>query len=497
MPSKRARSAGVIDIQTADQFTQIGSNPLYPDDGRYAQAGDLDFSGFPGPYLLPATFKGVYDGGGHAITNLGATLFQRVGDLGTPYGANPPTVKNLTVSAAPGFTVTANADFALLAGAADGALFDHVTITGAITVGTQNHDNTPGVLTAIQCRFQDCVNRASVLDDFACGVGVGCYSRNAGGLVNQAYDCMFLRCANHGSLQGVESLCGIACQADACRFLSCENRGTLTHTRANAYPGTHAGNCGGIAGRTTDSDFLDCVNRGAMLTNTADVVGGVVAMDVCSAPISIMNCRNEAPIEANGGIFGLVNTNADLLVTGNLNTGLINKTSTVDGEPGAGIGGLAQLTPGDGVRQWVNGNRNCADIDTTGIYGAGILGMLWVEAAYGLTSADVRFRDNVVGCGHVRSVRNAFRVVANVKDPDHRIAFDNYANPTVTVKGDDTFSTESDYTVDTVVTPAFPRYGADDLHGADLTERPCDGAYDGEGYCRSARCRENAHHQNA
>ncbi len=225
-------------------------------------------------------FSGVFDGGGHVISN----LFSEGGNYASLFGRlNKATVRNLTVSG---------------------------DISGIFYVGLLAGFSTDSTL-------EYCVSKGSVR-------GSEWY---IGGLVGMSYSTNLSYCSNEAEVIGRSESGGIVGRGNSANYmLYCTNYGkiTVSETSAGGLAGTldmerliNCTNYGSVEGRDRVGGIAGFISQGAKIFNSVnygevkgeDFVGGLAGMVSCVAtaymgPATVANSINFAKVRMIGGRFG-------------------------------------------------------------------------------------------------------------------------------------------------------------------------------------------------
>jgi len=331
-------------------------------------------------------FSGVFDGGGHTISN----LFIEVGKnenngLFGSVGANG-VIRNLTV--------------------------EGETMMGKSSVHTYESDWAHTGLLAghidIDVCIENCVSKGSVEGD---------YWRHAGGLVGESYGGRFVSCINYANVSGVYTAGGICGSSYPFGFTDCINYGTIQGNRAGGITGD-----GG--GPTTY-----CINYGVVEAD-GDVAGGIIAYHNNG---DIFNCINTGKVSSvhfrTGGIAGLS-------MQGGLIINCINKgvVSGVCGEEWGNVGGIC----GE-VSDFLS-----TPLAPTSVYNCVNLGIVKPNNSV-LDGAKLNFIGGIAGRNEVKVVQNYWLYDAGKGlglekgiGTDVGDSSNNYALTEAQVKGEDT-----------------------------------------------------------
>ena len=251
---------------------------------HFLQLADIDLGGDRWVDIgYGAIFRGIYDGGGHIVSNFVLSGYSYCGFFGAIYGG---TVKNLQI-------LDATSPAGLSAGAVfcgdmeEGGYFENITVSGTV-----NGDHNVGGFTSWcegDVTMLSCTNLANVGTTFT----------KLGGFHSYYGNTMTLFCSN------------------------CCNKGTLTFDKVQRGTSTDAtAAVGGFVGYQQNPGkmiFVDCVNEGALnATYTSGSVG----------------------IATVGGFVGRANTSGiSLAITNGVSTGALTANVTNANEQ-AEVGGF-------------------------------------------------------------------------------------------------------------------------------------------------------------
>ena len=351
------------EIRTPAEFSTAMRHP----DGVYVIKADIDLSG--SGYETAPVFRGTLDGGGHALTGLGAqplcltnagTIASlRLQGAGTTIQGQfagafctvsaGGTFSNCSVS---GYTVDDSAQkgtLGLFAGlATEGTSFSgcetsadcllkqdlgYVSLGGFVGRVTTTNAASEGVIAA----FVGCTNRAAfaVAQMQGAGYGVGGIVGDVSGFYSaNVPEVRFVDCANFGMvtfsgekalanrvggiLGSVNGLANNKTKSVRARFTNCLNAGSVSGvTSDNGNNPSYLGGILGCASSTFDASFDGCVNRTEINMPTAGAVGGLLGYVgttgmATSEGLNIRNSSNYATISgktAAGGLVGWIGLN--------------------------------------------------------------------------------------------------------------------------------------------------------------------------------------------
>lgn len=260
-----------IDMAAADSWTPIGV---------YSSGNTL-------------AFQGIFDGGGHAITNLHITSeADNIGLFGDLVAA---TVRNLTVSG---------------------------KISGTSYVGLISGHISNGII-------DNCKTYGQVQGSY----------RDTGGMIGWTEDSDIVDCANHADINGYAFAGGIIGYAYHTTVANCANYGSVS------YLSNHVSNytAGIVAYLGPQSNIYNCCNHGSV-TGWKDI-GGIVGMAAGSANDRIVNCYNTGVLSASGGnIGGIVGINNGYEIINCLNIGSVSVHS--NGQYANSTGGIVGSNSG-------------------------------------------------------------------------------------------------------------------------------------------------------
>ena len=241
-------SANAIDISSAAQLAKLmaGTDTTnYPLDGDYVLRNNINMSGQTQSPIgdNDTPFRGTFNGGGYAISNINITAGQYTGLFGVTANA---TIKNLTVSGTVKSTIAT--DESARTGGLVGMSRGDLTLTGVTTKidVTTKGNNVGGLIGLVDFNDTSTTNLLTITD-----------------------------CANEGTISGGKYVGGMVgalggsdaySQAGTLKITNTHNRGTVKST----------GNC--AAGFVGYFNFMGTSNRGdlyiAHCTNTATITGG-------------------------------------------------------------------------------------------------------------------------------------------------------------------------------------------------------------------------------
>lgn len=311
------RSAGAHYLQTADiDFDNAG------------EKGDLSsyMVGIAGSNGDEASFKGLYDGGSHKISNFSISTpsTKWVGLFSNVAGE----IKNLTLE---NISVEGDQSVGGITGWLNGK------VTGCSVTGTSSVTGTNGV-SGIAANIRNaslvsgCTNSASITG-----------SGNNGGIVGYMADAGRIeRCTNHGEVNStgwtVGGVLG-SCNNSGGKVLGCQNFGAVTSTQ---------GNVGGIVGAAASG----------------------MEINASSTPAPSVMTRNEGAVNGTQSVGGIIGRLAGGSVACSTNTGTITGSSN-------NVGGIVGYKVSGGVWSAVRNHGN-----VTGIHSVG--GIVGYQAAGGL-----------------------------------------------------------------------------------------------------------------
>ena len=242
----------LIEIDSAEEFRKIGSDPAYPLSGRYRMTADIDLGGAEEDPWMPigmydATFTGEFDGNGHTVRGL---------YINDPNGSYQGL-------------------FGVIAG--NGSIKD-LTVYGSVTGG----DYVGGII--------GWMNGGSALGCTSYVTVSG--SRAVGGIAGINHFGAMENCTASGTVAGVEYIGGVLGYSEYSDISDCSGNGTVTGENE----------IGGVAGFNYYSAISECRNEGAV-TGELDVGGVVGTMYGDSA---LLDCCNTGTVTGNKRVGGLV-----------------------------------------------------------------------------------------------------------------------------------------------------------------------------------------------
>lgn len=302
-------------------FRSAGANYRQTTDIDFAKADLSDYMvGIAGNNSDAASFKGIYDGDNHKISNF--SIFVDKDYVGL-FANVAGVIKNLTLE---NISVTGKqATGGIIAWLNGTATNCHVTGTSSVT-GT---NGSAGIAASIRnaSLVYGCTNYATISGSGNVGGVVG-YMANAGKVE---------RCNNNGTVIGssrrVGGILG-ACNASGGKVLGCQNFGNVTNTYAGS--GEYGNLNGGIVGDATNGMEINASstpspavysrNEGAVSgkNGTGGIIGqlngGSIACTTNAGPVNgTYDVGGIIGIKANGGIWSLVFNQGT--VTGTYNVG--------------------------------------------------------------------------------------------------------------------------------------------------------------------------------
>lgn len=274
-------------------------------------------------------FSGVFDGNGHTIRNINAK-----DERGDNYGAGlfsivkDATVKNLNVE---GGSVEA-VDFAA---AVVGIAFGNTTIENCHVKGV-----------------------SVKTDDVAAGIVARAYGT----------DVTVKGCTNASDIYAAKKAGGIAgIASNNCRTVieNCTNSGSVK------APSDGVGGILGYAG-PAENRIVNCRNTASVGASDNKYAGGIVGYQASTDPdkgLVFENCINEGTVTGTnaGGIYGIPGSSQPVTITGSVNNGAVNGTTSA--------GGIAARAGSGKIENCTNTANVTAAADNKGVAG-GIAGNL-------------------------------------------------------------------------------------------------------------------------
>lgn len=349
--------AGLAQMVSGSGDTDESNTPNTFEGYTIELAADFDMGGeeFPAfgsgnrntATLTGNSFKGVFDGKGHTISNLtitgsGAGADDAVGFIayleGEKAALQNVTFENVSISGT-------NSDQVGLVGIlAGGATVSNVKVNSGSVKGKQGTGAIVGRLMS-SGTISQCENAATVTSS----------GTNTGGIVGAAYRTV---------------------TGQTITISECTNTGDVTGANQAV---------GGIAGLSS-ANISNCTNKGAV-TNTAAATGGIVGQQVSAGTIS--GCTNNGTVTGSsqsptnyygaGGIVGWVRYQADGYEYQNVIT-VTGCTNTADVSGPTGVGGIVGSWYQCGV--CTRNSNTASHLTTSTQYVAGIVGgQQWIGEA--------------------------------------------------------------------------------------------------------------------
>lgn len=248
------------------------------------------------------SFKGVFDGQGHTISNLNisgsSNAADAVGFIPNLDGANS-VVKNVTFS---NLVINApnNEQAGAIATVTNGATVSNVTVSSGKVTAAEGAGGVVGRM-MINGTIDQCENHADIVT-----------GTNGGGIVGAAYrtaqgaTATVSNCTNYGNISGTSQGVGGIVGISSAVVTGCTNQGAVTGGTTST---------GGIVGQQTSAGTIsNCTNNGKVVGGDNYGAGGVVGWvryDNSSAYpvqniISVTHCKNTAPVTGTIGVGGIV-----------------------------------------------------------------------------------------------------------------------------------------------------------------------------------------------
>lgn len=270
----------------------------------YNEMNNTSGAGFLPIGLAGQPFQGVFNGGGHTISNLfiHKSLQADIGLFGFTVNS---TIKNLVIEN--GSVTNENQNAGMIVGKAQGGLLADLEVKGTVVESkdmahTAEDTYTGGIVGFIEkdATIQNCINRATVITLFNGDTSL--YAGAAGGITAWAAHTDIINCQNYGSVTGQSYVGGIA------GFF-----GMQVET-------------GGAGGGT----LRDSTNYGKIDTNsTGKHIGGIAGYNKAGALVT--NNTNAAGASVHGvqNVGGIVGNNAGNLTNNKNYSSSISGTSRV------------------------------------------------------------------------------------------------------------------------------------------------------------------------
>lgn len=332
-------------------------------------AADFDMSGGTFPGIGSATragsavddntksFKGVFDGAGHTISNVTIAGTDNGDDavgIFPNVSGSDAEIKNLVVD---NLNINApnNEQASVVGLLTDGATISNVTVTSG---NISSAEGAAGIVGRVMGTgtVSGCENHANV----------SVSSKTCGGIAGAAYytdspGITIENCKNYGNVgNGTGSSMGGIVGVSGANIIGCTNEGNING----------AGDLGGIVGyQNSCGSITDCTNNGN-ITSTGTNIGGILgwAGNIgynLHQPIDITGNINNGVLDApQGTVGGIISINR---CTVNLSGNTNNAPSITGGSNAAGIvgngfaGGTATQTGGNGYINYGEGNVNTTE----------------------------------------------------------------------------------------------------------------------------------------
>lgn len=253
------------------------------------------------------SFKGVFDGQGHTISNLNitgtTTGSDAVGFIPNLDGSSA-MVKNVTFS---NLVINApeNEQVGAIATVTNGANVQNVTVKSGSVTAKEGAGGVVGRL-IINGTVSQCENYATITTGTNGGGIVGAAYRTANGQTATVSNCN-----NYGNVSGTSQGIGGVVGLSSAVVKGCSNSGTVSCTAGSSV--------GGIVGQQNDAGSIsNCTNTGNVTGGSASAnygAGGIVGWvrytnETSAYPvqniITVTDCRNSGNIKAMSGAGGIV-----------------------------------------------------------------------------------------------------------------------------------------------------------------------------------------------
>lgn len=299
------------------------------------------------------SFKGVFDGQNHTISNV---KIQGTSNENDCIGIFPSidgagaAVKNLNVSEIT-IDASSNHQAAVVGVMSNGATVSNVNVySGNVTAA----EGAAGVVGRVLMNgtVTGCSNNATINS-----------GTNGGGIVGAAYytsdgtSMTISNCTNSGSVSGTSQGIGGIAGLCAAEVTGCTNNGTITG-------GTTA--TGGIVGQQNCAgNVTNCTNNGKVVGGSGYGSGGIVGWVRYNGTttnyarqniITVMQCKNTASVTGSTGVGGIVgvwymcgicnqntNTAPSLSATGQFVAGIVGDSQWTGEAPGTSVSGNTQM----------------------------------------------------------------------------------------------------------------------------------------------------------
>ena len=247
--------------------------------------------------LQANVFKGVFDGGGHTLSNFNFNVELEEGNTWGLFGYTmDATVKNFKVQTDITFSTAGTADAGVVVGTANSSTVEDIEVSGKITC---NGASVSGKRFAVggvvgfafstvnskdgvhDCNIRNCTVTATVNADGGANLANGATGVMYGGIAGfctNAKDDSRIRitnCVNNGTMTAKIGRCsGIAPTANyGTIFTSCTNNASQVNTISNGRIGQI------VCNLSAQSALIDCQNNGDLTTtDSKTTTGGLVAL---------------------------------------------------------------------------------------------------------------------------------------------------------------------------------------------------------------------------
>ena len=305
-------------------------------------------------------FEGVFDGGGHEISNL--FISNKSGEYQGFFGAVRGVVRNLTVS---GVIAESNSAGLIVGNNREGSLLENCISKGSV----RGDFGAGGIASSNDGSIEFCRNEAGIN-------GI----QGVGGISGFSSSSSIRHCTNYGMVSGLNSCGGIAGSLSGGAYMTeCTNYGVVDGVLYS----------GGIVGLVVrGSKVLNCINYGD--TKGSEYVGGIGGLLSCmntgrNGATTIANCINAGTVEISGDSYcGLVAGYAGLVEGSTLGVDDLETDAWVMNNywlEGCGKGITLDVGGGTGL---IEGNVGVTDAHLKGAKYDGVLFMALDGSTYDL-----------------------------------------------------------------------------------------------------------------
>ena len=255
-----------------------------------------------GAVVTGNSFKGVFNGQGHTISNLKISGTTNEADAigfipnldGATASVTNVSFSNLLIDAPD------NQQAAVIGTLTNGATVSNVTVTSGSVTAAEGAAGIVGRL-ILSGSITQCSNYAAISTGTNGGGIAGAAYRTASGMTASISNC-----TNYGEISGTSQGVGGIVGLSSAVISGCVNEGTIKGGTTST---------GGIVGQQTSAGSVtNCSNSGTVVGGSGYGTGGVVGWvrydnsDAYAVQniISVKNCKNSASISGNTGVGGIV-----------------------------------------------------------------------------------------------------------------------------------------------------------------------------------------------